>query len=55
LARHVQAVIQGAFVLAKTQPEECAADLAREQLAHLRRYFALLLHREERRPPDDLD
>ncbi len=46
LARHVQAVIQGAFILAKTQPEECAADLAREQVAHLRRYFAMLLGRE---------
>lgn len=45
LARHVQAVIQGAFVLAKTQPEESAADLAREQLAHLRRYFAMLFGR----------
>jgi len=46
LARHVQAVIQGAFVLAKTQPEECSASLAREQLAHLRRYFAMLFGRE---------
>lgn len=46
LARHVQAVIQGAFVLAKTQPEESAASLAREQLAHLRRYFAMLFGRE---------
>lgn len=42
LARHVQAVIQGAFVLAKTQPEEEGANLAREQLGHLRRYFAML-------------
>ncbi|MCW1382470.1 TetR/AcrR family transcriptional regulator [Novosphingobium sp. KCTC 2891] len=46
LARHVQAVIQGAFVLAKTQPESGAADLAREQLAHLRRYFVLLFGRD---------
>ncbi len=46
LARHVQAVIQGAFVLAKTQPEENSANLAREQLAHLRRYFTLLFHRD---------
>lgn len=46
LARHVQAVIQGAFVLAKTQPEARAAELAREQLGHLRRYFALLFGRE---------
>lgn len=46
LARHVQAVIQGAFVLAKTQPEESAASLAREQVIHLRRYFAMLFGRE---------
>ncbi|WP_256448209.1 TetR/AcrR family transcriptional regulator [Novosphingobium sp. CECT 9465] len=45
LARHVQAVIQGAFILAKTQPDEGAADLAREQIAHLRRYFAMLFGR----------
>ncbi|MDF8334182.1 TetR/AcrR family transcriptional regulator [Novosphingobium cyanobacteriorum] len=45
LSRHVQAVIQGAFILAKTQPEDSAADLAREQLGHLRRYFAMLFHR----------
>jgi TetR/AcrR family transcriptional repressor of nem operon len=46
LSRHVQAVIQGAFILAKTQPEDSAADLAREQLGHLRRYFAMLFHRD---------
>jgi len=45
LARHVQAVIQGSFVLAKTQPDESAADLAREQIVHLRRYFAMLFGR----------
>ena len=45
LARHVQAVIQGAFVLAKTQGGDSAADIAREQLVHLRRYFALLFGR----------
>lgn len=43
LARHVQAVIQGAFVLAKTEDGARAAELAREQLLHLRRYFAALL------------
>ncbi len=43
LARHVQAVIQGSFVLAKTQEPDAAAELAREQLGHLRRYFAMLL------------
>ena len=42
LARHVQAVIQGAFVLAKTQGGTEAAALAREELQHLRRYFELL-------------
>ncbi len=42
LARHVQAVIQGSFVLAKTQESSEAAELAREQLGHLRRYFTML-------------
>lgn len=43
LARHVQAVIQGAFVLAKAEGSEGAAQLARDELMHLRRYFELLL------------
>ena len=43
LARHVQAVIQGAFVLAKAGPPEQAAATAREQLGHLRLYLELLL------------
>lgn len=43
LARHVQAVIQGAFVLAKAEGAEGAAQLAREELQHLRRYFEMLL------------
>jgi len=47
LARHVQTVIQGAFILAKTQGEEGAADLAREALGHLRRYFELLFAMEK--------
>ncbi len=42
LARHVQTVIQGSFVLAKTQNGDASADLAREQLGHLRRYFSML-------------
>ncbi|MFM5924428.1 MAG: TetR/AcrR family transcriptional regulator [Novosphingobium sp.] len=42
LARHVQAVIQGAFILAKTQEEGAAAIAAQEHLQHLRRYFELL-------------
>lgn len=43
LARHIQAVIQGAFILAKAEGGDGAAELAREQLRHLRRYFELLL------------
>lgn len=46
LARHVQAVIQGAFVLAKAEGGAEAATLAREELQHLRRYLELLLARE---------
>lgn len=42
LARHVQAVIQGTFVLAKASGEANAAATAREHLLHLRRYFELL-------------
>lgn len=49
LSRHVQAVIQGAFILAKTQADEAAAGIAREQLAHLRRYFAMLFGRDARK------
>lgn len=43
LARHVQAVIQGAFVLAKAEGSDGAAQLARDELHHLRRYFEMLL------------
>ena len=46
LARHVQTVIQGSFILAKTQDDGAAADLAREALGHLRRYFELLFNKE---------
>jgi hypothetical protein len=31
---------------AKTQPDDSAVDIAREQLGNLRRYFALLLYRD---------
>ncbi|MDX0836258.1 TetR family transcriptional regulator [Sinorhizobium medicae] len=41
LARHTQAVIQGAFVLAKAGND---ADLARESLDHLSRYIRHLFH-----------
>lgn len=44
LSRHVQTVIQGAFILAKSQPPAAAADLAREAIGHLRRYFELLFN-----------
>ncbi|MCC6926013.1 MAG: TetR/AcrR family transcriptional regulator [Novosphingobium sp.] len=43
LARHVQAVLQGTFILAKTEGGESAAETAREELGHLRRYFEILL------------
>lgn len=46
LARHVQAVIQGSFILAKTQEGELCADFAREGLLHLRRYLTMLFHAE---------
>jgi TetR/AcrR family transcriptional repressor of nem operon len=42
LSRHVQAVIQGAFILAKAKGGDDQADTAREHLQHLRRYFELL-------------
>ncbi|WP_338467899.1 TetR/AcrR family transcriptional regulator [Novosphingobium sp. ZN18A2] len=46
LAQFVQVVIQGAFVLAKSRGERIAADVAREQLGHLRRYFEMLFKQE---------
>lgn len=42
LARHVQTVLQGAFILAKARGEAAAATMALEAIAHLRRYFELL-------------
>jgi TetR/AcrR family transcriptional regulator, transcriptional repressor for nem operon len=42
LARHFQTVVQGSIIIAKTQEEKAAAELAREGLGHLRRYFELL-------------
>lgn len=44
LARHIQTVIQGAFILAKSQDPERASDMAREALGHLRRYFEMLFN-----------
>jgi TetR/AcrR family transcriptional regulator, transcriptional repressor for nem operon len=49
LARHVQTVIQGAFITAKALPPDEAAPAARESLGHLRRYLELLFATE----PDD--
>ena len=42
LSRHIQAVIQGAFVLAKAEGGASAAAAAREHLLHLRRYLEFL-------------
>lgn len=42
LAQHVQAVIQGAFVMAKAHGGDDQAEIARAHLLHLRRYFELL-------------
>ena len=42
LARHIQAVIQGAFILAKASR---SAAVARESLDHLHRYLELLFNR----------
>lgn len=44
LARHVQTVIQGSFILAKARGDSAAEDMAREALGHLRRYFELLFN-----------
>jgi TetR/AcrR family transcriptional repressor of nem operon len=41
LALHTQAVLQGAFILAKAQG---GPGLAAESIAHLRRYILLLFH-----------
>ncbi|MFY8030596.1 MAG: TetR/AcrR family transcriptional regulator, partial [Devosia sp.] len=43
LARHTQAVIQGAFVLAKAANNPA---LAREGLDHLERYVRLIFNRQ---------
>lgn len=44
LARHMQAVLQGAFILAKASGD---AAMARESVDHLRRYIELLFMKEE--------
>lgn len=45
LALHIQTVIQGGFVLAKAGG---GADMARDALTHLKRYFELLFNRGEK-------
>lgn len=46
LSRYMQVVIQGAFILAKTQDDDDAAvAMARDSLLHLRSYFTLLFGR----------
>ena len=47
LARHIQAVFQGAFVMAKAGGEADAAETAREHLLHLRRYLHILFARKD--------
>ena len=42
LALHIQAVLQGAFILAKAKG---SADIARASVTHLKRYFELLFNR----------
>lgn len=46
LALHTQAVLQGAFVLAKARG---SADIARDSVAHLKRYIMLLFNRGDKR------
>jgi TetR/AcrR family transcriptional regulator, transcriptional repressor for nem operon len=47
LALHIQAVIQGGFILAKA---EGTAGMAEQNLEHLRRYIELLFGRSNKRP-----
>lgn len=44
LARHVQTVLQGAFIVAKSQEPDKSAAMAREAVLHLRCYFELLFN-----------
>ncbi len=44
LSRHVQAVLQGAFVMAKAANHPAPA---RDSVAHLKRYIEMLFDREE--------
>lgn len=50
LSLHMQVVIQGAFILAKTQDsDERAVAMARESLLHLKHYLTLLFGKETAR------
>jgi TetR/AcrR family transcriptional repressor of nem operon len=49
LALHIQAVIQGGFILAKAKANAAAAA---ESLDHLRRYLELLFDTQTKRRPD---
>lgn len=44
LSLHIQAVLQGSFVLAKAHG---GAEIARENVAHLKRYFEMLFRHDE--------
>lgn len=44
LSLHIQAVLQGGFILAKAKG---GADVARETVAHLKRYFEMLFKRAQ--------
>jgi TetR/AcrR family transcriptional repressor of nem operon len=46
LAWHIQAVLQGAFVIAKATDDP---ELARDSVAHLKHYVAMLFNRKERK------
>ncbi len=50
LAHHIQAVLQGAFILAKTKGDPAAA---RQSVEHLQTYLALLFGIGETNEPDD--
>ena len=51
LARQIQTVLQGAFVIAKSQDPANSATLAREAIGHLRRYFELLFISQAKEQP----
>ena len=44
LSRHIQTVLQGAFIIAKSHDPANSAAQAREAVGHLRRYFELLFN-----------